>query len=155
MAITVSRPVNAALMTAVSAVVNRNTKTLRMEITVRAENPFDRLFEQFRNRKRQRQAGIVFAGFDGVDRLPRDLQSGSQIRLGPRSLCPEDPQPIVHRYFRRTTACPSDQLRKRSSQMNGHRSPTGVLGTAPLSARTPYPMTDNAVTANWMSRASN
>src|SRR5579883_51731 len=47
------------------------------------EDLLDGFAENGRDLERQRQARIVAAGFDGVDRLARDSQPLGEIRLGP------------------------------------------------------------------------
>ena len=59
---------------------------------VRIEYLFDRQFEQLGNVKGQRQAGIVFAAFYGVDRLPRDAQLFAEGCLRPTAFRAELPQ---------------------------------------------------------------
>ena len=75
MALAVNPPLNAVLMTAEATVVARNQRALRMDITIWAEDRFNRLLEQSRDGKRERKAGIVFPRLNGIDRLSRDLES--------------------------------------------------------------------------------
>ena len=45
----------------------------------------------------QRQARFVLFGFDGVDRLPRNLEPRRQVRLRPTSLGAQLTQAVPHR----------------------------------------------------------
>ena len=62
---------------------------------------FDGHLKKMRNSKSQRQAGVVSFGFQGVDRLPRDLQPLSEIGLGPTFGFAMGTKRILHRYRRR------------------------------------------------------
>lgn len=43
--------------------------------------------EQLGHAQRERQAGVIFVGFDGIDRLPRDAEPTGQFALtSPRLL---------------------------------------------------------------------
>lgn len=108
-----------------------------MGISVRSENRFDRLIEQPSDGKRQGKTGVVLTGFDGIDRLSGDGESRGQVGLRPRSLGPKHPQPVVHRYLRRTINWPTLQLTNRTSQSHCQESAMGVFGTTSNLAKRP------------------
>lgn len=57
---------------------------------------FDGLIEELRDAKGERQAGIVFASFDGVNGLARHSESLGQFPLGPFTLGAENAEPVFH-----------------------------------------------------------
>lgn len=44
---------------------------------------------------------VIFAGFDGVDGLPRDFETLCEIGLAPIALGAEDTETVLHLYLRR------------------------------------------------------
>ncbi len=105
--------------------------------SLRIENHFNRLPEQPPDRKRQGQAGVVFAGLDRVDRLSGNAKPLRQIALGPTPLSPEYPQAVGHRYFRRTQTMPTHQNPKIAIHKSGNAVVAGTFGTAPVFASIP------------------
>src|SRR6185437_6798708 len=69
----------------------------RLSGSVVHENRLDRLAEQARDLERQRQAGVVLAGLDGVDALARDVEPGREVRLAPVALGAQHFQAVLHR----------------------------------------------------------
>ncbi len=63
------------------------------------EDRFDGLIEELRDAKGERQAGIVFASFDGVHGLARNCEPVGQFRLGPFTLGAENAKPVLHRVL--------------------------------------------------------
>ena len=57
---------------------------------------FDGLIEELRDAKGERQAGIVFASFDGVHSLAGNCEPVSQFRLGPFTLGAKNTKPVFH-----------------------------------------------------------
>jgi len=74
-----------------------------MGVVVRAgvglKDRFDGLLEEFGDAKGERQAGIVFAGFNGVYSLAGNSEPMGQIRLGPFTLGAKYAKPILHRFL--------------------------------------------------------
>ena len=58
---------------------------------------FDRLIEDSRDTKRERQTGIVLLGFDRVNGLTRHLQLACKFCLRPAALCAKDSEAVQHR----------------------------------------------------------
>src|SRR5690348_3949203 len=61
------------------------------------ENRFDARAEQPRDLEGQRQAGVVLAGFDGVDRLSRDVQPLAEFGLRPGVFLAQFANAVFHR----------------------------------------------------------
>src|SRR5688572_3232449 len=53
---------------------------------LREKNLFDWFAEQLRDGERERQAGVVFAGLDGVHRLARHFELVGEVALAPAAL---------------------------------------------------------------------
>lgn len=60
------------------------------------ENLFDTLLEQLGDQESQRQAGVVLAGFDRIDRLARHVQPFGEVALRPAALGAKLAQVVVH-----------------------------------------------------------
>ena len=67
---------------------------------------FDPTAEVACDGKGKRQAGIVLAGLDGVDRLSRDADRLAKLTLGKSPRLAQFPHPVLHRYFRVPIAAP-------------------------------------------------
>lgn len=67
------------------------------------EERVDPLLEDVREAERERQAGIVTAGLDGVDGLARDPDQVTELGLGPASGSSTGPDVVVHRVERTIT----------------------------------------------------
>ncbi len=63
---------------------------------IRDENGFNGSAHQLRNGKGEWQAGVVSAGFDGVDGLSADTQAIGQFLLGPAALGAQHSESILH-----------------------------------------------------------
>lgn len=68
---------------------------------IREEDRLDGLAEYLRDSKRQFKAGIVFAGFDGIDRLARDLEPLRQVGLRPIPFRAQHLEPVLHYSYLR------------------------------------------------------
>jgi len=145
---TLNDPLSAALRIEARIRLARKRSHLRIRTSVGAEDRFDGLVEQLRDREGQGETRIVLASLDGVYRLPGDVKPLREIGLGPRPLCPQDAEAIGHRYLRRTTNCPSDQLRNNSSQSQCQESAIPVFGTTSNLASRPYAITTMPVSPN-------
>ena len=82
----------------------------RGDLLLRFEDLLDAAMEGSRQRERKRQARIVFARLDRVDRLPRNSQPLCELCLRPIQLSPQDPQPILHRYRNVKMAVPTPHI---------------------------------------------
>ena len=60
------------------------------------EKPVDRLGEQFRHAQRQREARIIFVGFDRVDGLTGNAEPPGKLALAPASPFAKQLDPILH-----------------------------------------------------------
>jgi len=60
------------------------------------EDAFDRLPEQLRDAERERQARVVLAGFDRIDRLARDLELFGELALRPAAAFAQFAHPAFH-----------------------------------------------------------
>src|ERR1700682_1113590 len=59
----------------------------------------DRCVEEAGQAEGQRQAGVEFAGFDGVDALAGDFESFGQVGLAPLPLGAEDAKSVLHWFL--------------------------------------------------------
>jgi len=144
----VTDPLSAALRIEADTRAIRNRSRLRMRTSVGAEDRFDGLAEQSRNRESEGKTRIVFAGLDRVHRLARDVESLRKIGLGPFPLRPEHTKTVDHRYLRRTINWPTDQPRNSRSQSQGQESAIPVFGTTSNLASSPYAITTIPVNPN-------
>src|SRR6266852_4296766 len=80
----------------------------------------DRLLKQLRDAKGQRQAWIVFACFEGIDCLARDVQAMCQLRLRPSVFGAQLAQTVFHWYLRLATAVPSPHSRIMAGKIHTH-----------------------------------
>jgi len=71
------------------------------------ENFFDLEVEDVGEFECQGEAGVDFATFDGVDRLPGDTYPFSKLFLRPIPFSPEDFEFVLQRYFQATTILPT------------------------------------------------
>ena len=84
---------------------------------LRLEDLFDSPLECPGEREGQREARIVFPGLDRVDSLPRHAEPGRKLGLGPRELCPQHPEPVLHRYRHVKIAAPNAHSNAISGRM--------------------------------------
>src|SRR6185312_4037768 len=77
--------------------------------------------EHPRDPERERQAGIVFAGLDGVDRLARDLKALGEIGLAPIASRAQDFEAVVHRRHHAPMPCakPTALTKMRNGYIGG------------------------------------
>src|SRR5580698_10303580 len=68
------------------------------------EDRLDGLAEQAGDLEGERQAGVVFAGLDGVDALARDVEPPGEFGLTPVALGAQHFQAVFHRLAIRQTA---------------------------------------------------
>src|ERR1044072_8931625 len=66
------------------------------------EDGFDRKLEERGDAEGERQARIIFAGLDGVDALPGDLQPLGEIALAPVALGAQHLESVLHLMKSRT-----------------------------------------------------
>lgn len=64
--------------------------------SIAQENRLDRHVEQIGYAECERQRGIIFAGLDRIDRLPRHREEISQILLAPIALGAQDFKAVFH-----------------------------------------------------------
>src|SRR5690606_314945 len=70
--------------------------TPRLSVLAIIENLLDRHLEKARDAEGQRQGGIVLAGLDRVDRLPRHVEPQGQFRLAPVAFGAQHLEAVVH-----------------------------------------------------------
>ena len=71
------------------------------------EDVFDFLVERRGDAECEGEAGVVFADFDGVDCLARHAECRGQGRLGEVVFSSEDPESVLHRYWRVALSTPA------------------------------------------------
>jgi hypothetical protein len=64
---------------------------LMLSLRFRLENRFDRLLEDRSKTEGEGEAGLVFPGFDRVDRLPGHTGFFRDVALGPSAFGPQHP----------------------------------------------------------------
>lgn len=67
----------------------------------------NRLIENTRNAKGQRQTGIVSLRLDRIDRLARHVETLSEFLLRPVTFSAQHAQSVFHRYFHSDRANPT------------------------------------------------
>jgi len=84
---------------------------------------FDGSFEELGQSKCEWKAGVEFAGFDGIDALPGDLEFLREVCLAPISFCPQDAKPVIHWFLHSLTSSLAETA---STKMSGLILPIGI-----------------------------
>ena len=77
------------------------TEKVRRGLLFVSEDGFDGAVEEASEFEGQWEAGVEFAGLDGVDGLTRDLEALGEVGLGPVAFCAEDAEAVLHWYLLR------------------------------------------------------
>ena len=106
--------------------------------SIAQEDVLDPHLEDVGELERERKRGIVLSGFDGVHCLPRNCQARCKIGLGPRALCAQDAEPILHRYRRMALANPKIQevvMISTQKTLSISGAPAALAATWPIASR--------------------